>query len=109
MKTSSNESGQPPGLVSKAESQMGGQPDSSQRKSGAHWTAEELELLGTVPDVEAARNLGRSLHAVQHKRSALGRRNPGKNKTHWREDELKLLGRISDDQAAQLTNRPVPA
>jgi hypothetical protein len=36
------------------------------------WTAEELALLGTVPDAAVARLLGRSEHSVMQKRWKLG-------------------------------------
>jgi hypothetical protein len=42
------------------------------RPGGGRWTAEALALLGTLPDRELARRLGRSLSSVTQKRCKLG-------------------------------------
>jgi hypothetical protein len=39
---------------------------------GDRWTAEELALLGTMPDAEVAAQIGRKETAVRSKRSKLG-------------------------------------
>ena len=39
---------------------------------GAVWTAEDLALLGTMPDAEVAARLGRTLEGVQLKREQMG-------------------------------------
>jgi hypothetical protein len=40
--------------------------------SGPGWTAEELELLGTMPDAEVAARTGRTENGVTLKRCRLG-------------------------------------
>jgi hypothetical protein len=44
--------------------------------AGNRWTAEGPALLGTLPDREVARRLGRSLSSVTQKRCQLGIPNP---------------------------------
>jgi hypothetical protein len=44
--------------------------------TGHRWTAEGVALLGTLPDREVARRLGRSLSSVTQKRCKLGIGNP---------------------------------
>jgi hypothetical protein len=43
---------------------------------GNRWRPEEIALLGTLPDQEVARLLGRSLQSVTQKRIKLGVANP---------------------------------
>src|SRR5262245_6841055 len=43
---------------------------------GPWWTAEQLALLGTLPDAEVARQVGRSENAVRQRRCLLGIPNP---------------------------------
>jgi hypothetical protein len=40
--------------------------------AGKRWSAEGIALLGTLPDREVARRLGRSLQSVTQKRIKLG-------------------------------------
>ena len=44
--------------------------------AGNRWTAEGITLLGTLPDGEVARWLGRSLRSVTQERCQLGIPNP---------------------------------
>jgi hypothetical protein len=43
---------------------------------GPHWTEEELALLGTAPDEEIARQIGRTERSVYLKRWKLGIASP---------------------------------
>ncbi len=43
---------------------------------GKLWTEEEQEFVGTMPDIELVKQLGRTLRSIEHKRAALGLRNP---------------------------------
>jgi hypothetical protein len=43
---------------------------------GGRWTADAVALLGTLPESEVARRLGRSLQSVTQKRIKLGLPNP---------------------------------
>src|SRR5262245_30784101 len=43
---------------------------------GPWWTAEQLALLGTLPDAEVARQIGRSENAVRQRRCRRGIPNP---------------------------------
>jgi hypothetical protein len=45
---------------------------------GPWWTAEEIALLGCMPDDEVARRTSRTVNAVRQKREKLGRSKPGK-------------------------------
>jgi hypothetical protein len=47
----------------------------ARRQGGRVWAAEEVGLLGAVPDAEVSRRTGRSKHAVSQKRRSL-RRHP---------------------------------
>ena len=60
----------------------------------AAWTPREIKLLGTKPDPEIARQIGRTEDAVSLKRSKLGIEAP--LHPRWREEEIKLLGTASD-------------
>src|SRR5262249_14847896 len=41
-----------------------------------YWSADEVRLLGTLPDAEVARRMGRSVNGVRLKRQRLGIPNP---------------------------------
>jgi hypothetical protein len=45
---------------------------------GRRWTAEEIALLGKVPDAEVARKVNRTVAAVRQKREELQLPNPGR-------------------------------
>jgi hypothetical protein len=74
---------------------------------GAWWTAEDIALLGTVPDEEIARRTGRAAGAVRRKRGELGIPNPAGNR--WRADEIALPGRLPGSKVAEMVGRSVPA
>src|SRR5260221_2983079 len=57
------------------------------------WTFAEMELLGKVPDQEAARRLKRTRLAVARKRQLLGIPSVGPTYRPWKEEELALLGK----------------
>ncbi|MDI6793825.1 MAG: hypothetical protein QME81_13335 [bacterium] len=70
------------------------------------WTAEEINLLGTMPDRQVAQIIGRSETAVNSCR--LRRQIPGWGTTdkQWTKREEKLLGTKPDRVAAQLLGVP---
>ena len=65
------------------------------------WTAEEDALLGTRSDRALARNLGRTVKAVQNRRQLKGVRLMKK----WRPEDDKILGTRPDRQVAMLLGR----
>jgi outer membrane lipoprotein-sorting protein len=65
---------------------------------GAGWSDAELRLLGTAPDDEVARRIGRPVNAVRIKRARLGIPNP--EGPGWTEEELALLGTAPDEEVA---------
>jgi hypothetical protein len=69
------------------------------------WTAEEIALLGQLPDAEVARKIGRTVEAVRLKRMKLGLSNP--TTMHWTAEESALLGTMPDDAAANRLGRSV--
>jgi len=72
------------------------------------WRADEIALVGTLPDAEVAARIGRSIGAVQTRRRALaGLRRPAGRP--WRSDEVALLGRVPDAEAAAALGRSVVA
>src|SRR4051812_33355738 len=73
------------------------------------WTLEEMELLGTMTDVETARRLGRTRSSVTHKRRRLGIPPWTPQPPHWAADEQGLLGKLPDAETAKLTGRTVLA
>lgn len=64
------------------------------------WTREETSLLGTRPDAELARLLGRSVIAVALRRSRLKIPHPNPAVRRWSEKEKKLLGTMPDKEIA---------
>src|SRR5205823_2260616 len=64
------------------------------------WTVEEDRLLGTRPDPEVARLLGRTAEAVRQRRSAFGIAPSHPKIRPWTELELKALGTKPDEELA---------
>jgi hypothetical protein len=69
------------------------------------WTAEEIALLGQLPDAEVACRTGRSADAVRQRRERLGLPNP--TTTHWNAEGLALLGTMPDAEVARRLGRPL--
>jgi hypothetical protein len=77
-------------------------------KKSPPWTAKEITLLGTMPDPELARRLGRTRSAVQLKRHRRGIR-MFHYVPRWKPEELALLGKVSDEEVARQTGRSLVA
>jgi hypothetical protein len=67
------------------------------------WPEEHLALLGTMPDEELARRLGKSENAVRLQRERRGIPNP--SGPRWTEGELALLGTAPDGEVARQIGR----
>jgi hypothetical protein len=65
------------------------------------WTPEQDRLLGTMPDDEVARRVGRTRMAVQKRRFRLGIGDKRPERRPWTEAELALLGTLSDAELAR--------
>ena len=63
---------------------------------------EEIALLGTMPDEELARKLGRSVNAILSQRAASGIPNPAPRRKYWLPKEIELLGKMSDAKIAEI-------
>jgi hypothetical protein len=72
---------------------------------GHWWRAEDLALLGTMPDAEVARRTGRTLDAVQNARTRRGIANCWE----WTEEEIALLGTAPDAEIAARIGRTASA
>ena len=76
------------------------------------WTLHEQALLGKMPDVEAAKRLGRTLVAVRLRRSRLGipeYGQPARRHHSWTSEELALLGTMPDRLVARELRRTLIA
>jgi hypothetical protein len=74
------------------------------------WTAAEKQLLGTMPDGELARKLGRRYQSVARMRNLLGR--PRVRPAHhrgWKAWEDQLVGVLPDREVARRTGRSLGA
>jgi hypothetical protein len=71
------------------------------------WPAGQLRLLGTAPDAELARRIGRSANAVRVMRTRLGIPDPGGH--GWTAEEVALLGTAPDAEVATRIGRSVTA
>jgi hypothetical protein len=69
------------------------------------WTAEEIALLGQLPDAVVARKIHRTVSAVSQKRERLGLPNP--TTSHWNAEGITLLGTMPDDEVAKRLGRSV--
>ena len=65
------------------------------------YTPEEVRLLGTMPDEELARKLGRSLQAIRHRRNKLGIANFTTEQNKWTAEEDSWLGKFTDREVAE--------
>jgi hypothetical protein len=70
---------------------------------GPLWTEEDLALLGTAPDAEVARRIGRTANAVRVMRDRLGIPRPAGGR--WRDGDLALLGTLPDREVARRLGR----
>jgi hypothetical protein len=73
------------------------------------WTNEEVRLLGTQPDAEVGRLIGRPGKAVWAKRKALGIADPPSLVRHWTNDEDRLVLSQPAGDAARSLHRTVVA
>jgi hypothetical protein len=64
---------------------------------------EQVRLLGTAPDEEVARRIGRSMNAVRVKRTRRGIPDPGGR--GWTAEEMALLGTAPDEEVAAKIGR----
>jgi hypothetical protein len=71
------------------------------------WSAEEVALLGALPDAEVARRTGRSPNAVALKRLALGR--PPVRPRRWTPEEDELVRTLPAAEVARKTGRTLVA
>jgi hypothetical protein len=71
------------------------------------WSAEEVALLGALPDAEVARRTGRSPNAVALKRLALGR--PPVRPQRWTPEEDELVRTLPAAEVARKTGRTLVA
>jgi hypothetical protein len=74
---------------------------------GPLWTAQDIALLGRMPDKVVARRTRRTVGAVRQKRLELGLSNPASNR--WREAEVALLGALPDRDVARRLGRSLEA
>lgn len=72
------------------------------------WTQDEIDLLGTAPDSEIARQTGRDRKAVTAKRLRLGIA-PTQPQGTWTDDEIALLGTNYDRVIAKRLGRKLSA
>jgi len=73
------------------------------------WTAKELKLIGTMPDHDLARKLGRHPRSVQSKRLALKIPYVKPRYVWWKPHELELLRTLPEEEVARRTGRTVRA
>ena len=72
-----------------------------------HWTSEEDDLLGTMPDKKLARRLKRSYDAVAARRLNKGIPPCNPKRKSWQPEDDRVLGTRPDDQIALLLRRTV--
>ena len=77
------------------------------RVTQARWTPREIRLLGTRPDAEVARRIGRTVEAVSLKRQASHIGAP--LQPPWTDQEIKLLGTQPDRAVGKLIGRSLVA
>jgi hypothetical protein len=73
------------------------------------WTDAEIQLLGTKPDADVGRLIGRPGKAVWAKRRALGISDPPSLVRSWTEEEDKVVLSLPVPEAAKSINRTVVA
>jgi hypothetical protein len=74
---------------------------------GPLWTAEQVALLGTMPDDDLAAQLGKSINSVRLKHEKLGIPKP--SKLHWTPEQVAMLGTLPDWVIAARTGRTLSA
>jgi hypothetical protein len=72
------------------------------------WKPEEDKLLGTAPDAEIARRLGRTESSVKGRRLLLRIKFPNPARP-WPPEELAMLGTMPDGDLAKKFDRPESA
>ena len=73
------------------------------------WTNSEIQLLGTKPDFDIGRLIGRPGKAVWAKRNALAIAAPESTGRRWTDEEDKVVRSHPASEAAQKLNRTVTA
>jgi hypothetical protein len=73
------------------------------------WTESEIQALGTMPDFELGRRIGRPGKAVWAKRRSLGIPDPTSGIREWTDEEDQLALSVPVAEAAKLLNRTVMA
>lgn len=68
------------------------------------WTVAEDKLLGTLPDAELARQLGRTETSVMRRRLRMGIFVPGRTRL-WASEDDALVGTMPDGELARKINR----
>jgi hypothetical protein len=86
-----------------------GRPPPPNRWAEDGWKPKELALLGTLPDEELARRLGRSLIAVSTKRRRLGIASASPRPRNWTNAEDKAVRTLTPVEAAAATGRTLQA
>src|SRR3989442_1088424 len=66
------------------------------------WQEWELELLGKMPDRDAARETGRTLSAISSRRVELKIPAIRTRELPWTPEQIALLGKLPDKEAARL-------
>src|SRR5262249_3918133 len=93
---------------------LGRDRDLRPRYHGPAWTAEEVALLGQLPDAEVAERTGRTREAVRQKRNELGVPDPAARRgaygaPPWSPDEDALVRRLRPADAAAKAGRTMDA
>jgi hypothetical protein len=70
---------------------------------GPRWTPEQIKLLGTAPDDDVAKQVGRTIGAVRVMRTRLGITDFGQH--YWSAEQIASLGTDSDKEIAKLLGR----
>jgi hypothetical protein len=70
---------------------------------GPLWTTEEIASLGTAPDGDVARRIGRTANAVRIMRERLGIPRPVGGR--WTAEAVALLGKLPDGEVAPRLGR----
>ena len=71
-----------------------------------NWTPSEDKLLGTMPDQELAKRLGRTLNAIRTRREQA--RIPVVSRyVFWDDKQIALLGKMHDKEVAALTGHAI--
>src|SRR3954465_3017542 len=73
------------------------------------WTEEEIRLLGTKPDYEVGRIIGRPGKSVWAKRKSLGVADPPGMVQSWTEEEDEIVRSHAAKEGAQMLGRTMVA